>query len=80
MNRFTPDHPGGGGVGFAIQCYCTAEVQCTSSALEIDYSREPIIRNFVAVFKNTTGYRGDFGYGQPTASTSMWVSDPRVPS
>ena len=60
MNRFAPDHPGGGGVGFAIQCYCTAEVQCTGSALEIDYSREPIIRNFVEVFKKTTGYRGGF--------------------
>jgi beta-ribofuranosylaminobenzene 5'-phosphate synthase len=21
MNRFAPDHPGGGGIGFAIQCY-----------------------------------------------------------
>ncbi len=28
MNRFAPDHAGGGGIGFAIQCYCTAEVSC----------------------------------------------------
>ncbi len=60
MNRFAPDHPGGGGIGFAIQCYCTAEVECTKTGLEIDYNREPIIRNFVEVFKRTTGYRGGF--------------------
>ena len=26
MNRFAPGKPGGGGVGFAVQVYCTAEV------------------------------------------------------
>ena len=60
MNRFAPDHPGGGGIGFAIQCYCTAEVECTKKEITIDYSRESIIRNFVAVFKKVTGYPGGF--------------------
>jgi beta-RFAP synthase len=60
MNRFAPDHPGGGGVGFAIQCYCTAEVTCTDNEVVIDYNREPIIRNFVEVFRKAVGYRGGF--------------------
>jgi beta-RFAP synthase len=60
MNRFAPDHPGGGGIGFAIQVYCTAEVRCTKKDTEIDYSRESIIRNFVAVFKKVTGFAGGF--------------------
>ncbi|MGD1003979.1 MAG: GHMP kinase [Methanoregulaceae archaeon] len=60
MNRFAPDHPGGGGVGFAIQCYCSAEVECTDGKLDIDYNREPIIRNFVEVFKKVVGYKGGF--------------------
>jgi beta-RFAP synthase len=60
MNRFAPDHPGGGGIGFAIQCYCSAEVSCTSKKTTIDYSREPIIRNFVEVFKKAVGYKGGF--------------------
>ncbi len=60
MNRFAPDHAGGGGVGFAIQCYCSAEVTCTDKKTVIDYGREPIIRNFVEVFKKTVGYKGDF--------------------
>lgn len=60
MNRFAPDHPGGGGIGFAIQCYCTAEVECTKKDTEIDYSRFSIVENFVAVFKKTVGYRGGF--------------------
>ena len=33
MNRFAPNRPGGGGVGFALQIYCSAEVECTSSGL-----------------------------------------------
>ncbi|HNY34806.1 MAG TPA: GHMP kinase, partial [Methanothrix soehngenii] len=53
MNRFAPDRPGGGGVGFALQIYCSAEVECIASGLEIDYSREPIIRHFAEVFKKT---------------------------
>jgi len=60
MNRFAPDHPGGGGVGFAIQCYCSAEVTCTDGKTTINYSREPIIRNFVEVFKKAVGYKGGF--------------------
>ncbi len=60
MNRFAPDHPGGGGIGFAIQCYCTAEVTCTAKEITIDYNRAPIVQNFVAVFKKVTGYKGGF--------------------
>jgi beta-ribofuranosylaminobenzene 5'-phosphate synthase len=60
MNRFAPDHPGGGGIGFAIQCYCTADVECTAEEVEVDYARAPIIRNFIAVFKKAVGYEGGF--------------------
>jgi beta-ribofuranosylaminobenzene 5'-phosphate synthase len=60
MNRFAPDHPGGGGIGFAIQCYCSAEVECIPKGVEIDYGRAPIIGNFVAVFKKAVGYKGGF--------------------
>lgn len=60
MNRFAPNRPGGGGVGFALQIYCSAEVECTSSELAIDYSREPIIRHFVEVFRKAVGYDGSF--------------------
>ena len=60
MNRFAPDHAGGGGIGFAIQCYCTAEVECTKKGLTIDYSRSAIIENFVAVFTRAVGYTGGF--------------------
>ncbi len=60
MNRFAPDHAGGGGIGFAIQCYCTAEVSCTKKETTIDYNRAAIIENFVAVFKKATGYSGGF--------------------
>lgn len=60
MNRFAPDQPGGGGIGFAIRCYCSAEVSCTSGKTTIDYSREPIIRNFVEVFRQAVGYDGGF--------------------
>lgn len=60
MNRFAPDHPGGGGIGFAIQCYCSAEAGCTKKEITIDYNRAPIIENFVAVFKKATGYTGGF--------------------
>jgi beta-ribofuranosylaminobenzene 5'-phosphate synthase len=60
MNRFSPGRPGGGGVGFAVQIYCSAEVACTESGIEIDYDRAPIIRHFVEVFKKTTGYTGGF--------------------
>jgi beta-RFAP synthase len=60
MNRFAPDHAGGGGIGFAIQCYCTAEVRCTAKEITIDYNRAPIVRNFIEVFKKATGYKGGF--------------------
>jgi beta-ribofuranosylaminobenzene 5'-phosphate synthase len=60
MNRFAPDRPGGGGIGFAIQIYCSAEVECTPSGLEIDYSREPVITHFAEVFRQTVGYEGGF--------------------
>jgi beta-RFAP synthase len=60
MNRFAPDHPGGGGIGFAIKCYCTAEVSCTGNVTEIDYNRAVIVENFVAVFKKAVGYTGGF--------------------
>ncbi|RXE56427.1 GHMP kinase [Methanoculleus taiwanensis] len=60
MNRFAPDRPGGGGIGFAIQTYCTAEVTCIPSGIEIDYSRKPILRHFIEVFRNVVGYEGGF--------------------
>jgi len=58
MNRFAPEHPGGGGIGFAIQLYCTVEVTCIPSGLEIDYNRREIIQHFVEVFRKITGYTG----------------------
>jgi len=60
MNRFSPARPGGGGVGFAIQLYCSVEAECTKEGLEIDYGRPYIIRHFVEVFKKITGYKGGF--------------------
>ena len=60
MNRFAPNRPGGGGVGFAIQLYCSVEVRCTPSAVEVEYNRAPIIRHFVEVFSRVTGYQGGF--------------------
>lgn len=60
MNRFSPDRAGGGGTGFALQIYCSAEVECTDKDITIHYTREPIIRHFVAVFCRTVGYRGGF--------------------
>ena len=60
MNRFTPDHAGGGSVVFAIQCYCSAEVSCTKKEITVDYSRTAIVENFVEVFKKAVGYSGGF--------------------
>ena len=60
MNRFAPARPGGGGIGFAIQLYCSVEAECRPSGLEIDYSRPALIRHFVEVFKAITGYEGGF--------------------
>ncbi len=60
MNRFSPDRPGGGGIGFAIQVYCSVSVECTPEGLLVDYSRAALIRHFVAVFRKTVGYTGGF--------------------
>ncbi len=60
MNRFAPNRPGGGGIGFAIQLYTIAKAECTEGAVSIDYDREPVIRHFVEVFKKVTGYTGGF--------------------
>jgi len=60
MNRFSPDRPGGGGIGFAIEIYTTAVVECTEKNVEIDFSREPIISHLTEVFKKVTGYSGGF--------------------
>jgi len=60
MNRFSPDRPGGGGVGFAIQVYCSVSVECTPDGLLIDYSRAALVRHFVSVFRQTVGYKGGF--------------------
>ncbi len=60
MNRFSPARPGGGGVGFAIQLYCSVEVECMPHGYEIEYSRPVLIRHFVDVFTAVTGYRGGF--------------------
>lgn len=60
MNRFAPNRPGGGGLGFAIQIYCGAEVECIPSGLEIEYSREPMVRHFVEVLRRVLGYQGGF--------------------
>lgn len=60
MNRFAPDHAGGGGIGFAIQCYCTAEVECIKKGFVIDYTRADIVENFAAVFSKAVGYTGGF--------------------
>ncbi|MCQ8893147.1 MAG: GHMP kinase [Methanolinea sp.] len=60
MNRFSPSRPGGGGVGFAIQLFCTVDVRCQEQGLSIDYNRPAIIRHFVEVFRRASGYRGGF--------------------
>lgn len=60
MNRFSPNRPGGGGIGFAIQVYCSVSVECIPEGLAIDYSRASLIRHFVSVFQKTVGYTGGF--------------------
>lgn len=60
MNRFAPDRPGGGGIGFAIKLYTSAIVKCHDTDVTVDYGREPVIRHFVEVFKEATGYTGGF--------------------
>lgn len=60
MNRFSPGHPGGGGIGFAIQVYCQATARCIPSGYTIEYSRPAIIEHFLRVFSVVTGYKGGF--------------------
>jgi beta-RFAP synthase len=60
MNRFAPGHPGGGGIGFAIDVYAEVEVRCIDNGFEINYSRPAIIRHFLSVFSKTVGYTGGF--------------------
>ncbi|WP_048151479.1 GHMP family kinase ATP-binding protein [Methanolacinia paynteri] len=60
MNRFAPNRPGGGGIGFAIKLYTNATVSCTDGEVSIEYDRVPVIRHFVEVFKKVTGYTGGF--------------------
>ena len=60
MNRFAPEQPGGGGLGFAIALPTTVEVRCTDGPDEIRYAREPLVRHFLAVFRAATGYAGGF--------------------
>ena len=60
MNRFAPNRPGGGGIGFALQLYSTVEVTCCDGESEIDYERAPIIAHSIEVFKHVTGYKGGF--------------------
>ncbi len=60
MNRFAPGHPGGGGIGFAIQVYCKATVRCIPQGYEIQYNRPAIIEHFLRLFSRVTGYTGGF--------------------
>lgn len=60
MNRFAPGHPGGGGIGFAIDVFAEVEVRCIEKGYEIKYSRPAIIRHFLLVFSKVVGYTGGF--------------------
>lgn len=60
MNRFAPEHPGGGGLGFAIALPTTVTARCIDGPDQIRYPREPVLRHFLAVFRAATGYRGGF--------------------
>ena len=60
MNRFSPGHPGGGGLGFAIAVYAQATVRCQASGYDIQYSRPAIIEHFLRLFSIVTGYTGGF--------------------
>lgn len=60
MNRFAPGRPGGGGIGFAVQTYCHAEVECLDEGWQIEYSRRPILEHLAKVFSRAVGYRGGF--------------------
>ncbi|MDD1727479.1 MAG: GHMP kinase, partial [Methanospirillum sp.] len=60
MNRFAPGHPGGGGIGFAIQVYAQATARTIPAGYEITYSRPAIIEHFLILFSKVTGYTGGF--------------------
>ncbi len=60
MNRFSPGHPGGGGIGFAIAVYAHVTVQCIPSGFSIEYGRPAIIEHFLRLFSTVVGYRGGF--------------------
>lgn len=60
MNRFAPEHPGGGGLGFAIAVPTTVRARCTDGPDDVRYAREPVLRHFLAVFRAATGYEGGF--------------------
>ena len=60
MNRFAPGTPGGGGLGFALQIYCTVTTSCTPSGIHIKYTRPTLIEHFTKVFMKTVGYTGGF--------------------
>jgi beta-RFAP synthase len=60
MNRFSPGHPGGGGIGFAISVYAHVTVQCSDTGFVIDYNRPAIIEHFLRLFCRVVGYSGGF--------------------
>ncbi len=60
MNRFAPEQPGGGGLGFAIAIPTTVRARCIDGPDEMRYAREPVLRHFLAVFRAATGYAGGF--------------------
>jgi len=60
MNRFAPGHPGGGGIGFAIQVYAHATARVIPAGFEIKYGRPAIIEHFLLLFSKVVGYTGGF--------------------
>lgn len=60
MNRFSPGHPGGGGLGFAIRIYVQVDVSCTKGNHTIQYSRPAIIEHFLKLFSKAVGYKDAF--------------------
>ncbi len=60
MNRFAPEQPGGGGVGFAIALPVTISLRCVDGSDEIRSVRQPIICHFLEVFRRASGYEGGF--------------------
>lgn len=60
MNRFAPEQPGGGGVGFAIRLSVTVCARCIDGPDEIRSERVPIIRHFIEVFRRVSGYGKGF--------------------